>query len=214
VEALETCRYLIARVKQKAGPRWRQGARAQPLVCDATEAEPRLIAERRLSGVPEPAARALCEWVNGRRPALRLHHAPSPRELLAMMARGRRPVSLLDGEGGLDFVLHDLCHLEKFADPSHHHGQVRLFGLLDRALDSAAFAELDVGLDEKWRSDRDHVLADMNGSPVFLWLVLRARLTEACARVGVEDRAGRLAAAVGVPDSGDRRELDGFFRAS
>jgi hypothetical protein len=214
VEALETCRYLIARVKQKAGRRWRQGARAEPFVCDVTEAEPRLIAERRLSGVPEPAARALCEWVNGRRPALRLHHAPSPRELLATMARGRRPVSLLDGECGLEFVLHDLCHLEKFADPTHHEGQVRLFGLLDRALDSVAFPELEAGLDEKWRHDRDHVLADMNGSPVFLWLVLRARLMEACARAGVGDRAGRLAALVGVPDGADRVALDGFFRAS
>src|SRR6185295_6332069 len=127
---------------------------------------------RRLSGVPEPAARALCGWVNGLRPAVRLYHAPPVREVLAMMAAGRRPVSLLDGEKGLEFVLHDLCHLEKFADPAHNAGQVRLFRLLDQAAASARWDELQAGLDDDWRAHRDHVLADMNGSPVFLWLVL------------------------------------------
>jgi hypothetical protein len=211
VAALETCRYLIDRVRARAGRRWRQGARPLPLLCDSTAEEARLVAERRLSGVPEIAARALCGWVDGRRPAVRLHHAPAPRQLLAMAARGLRPVSLLDGDGGLDFVLHDLCHLEKFADPAHHAGQVRLFALLDGAIDGPGWAEVEAGLDDAWRAHRDHVLADMNGSPVYLWLVLRARLQEACARAGVGDRVRQFAAVVGVPDGTDRARLHAFF---
>src|SRR5262245_28587620 len=161
MDALDACRYLIARVRAKSGARWRQGPRRPPLACDSTAAEARLVAERRLCGVPEPAARALTGWVAGRLPAIGIDHAPSPRELLAWTARGRRPVSLLDGADGLAFLLHDLCHLEKFADPVHHRGQVGLFALLDRVIDGRRWAELEAGLDDKWRTDRDHVLADM-----------------------------------------------------
>jgi hypothetical protein len=211
MEALETCRYLVERVRRKAGRRWRQGARAVPLRCGSAVEEARLVAERRLSGVPEAAAHALCGWVDGRRPAVRLYHAPSPRQLLAMAAGGRRPVSLLDGDDGLAFLLHDLCHLEKFADPAHHAGQVRLFRLIHRAASTAAWDELQAGLDGEWRAHRDHVLADMNGSPVYLWLVLRARLQEACARARVGDRVRQFAALVGVPD-GDRAQLHRFFQ--
>jgi hypothetical protein len=220
VEALETCRYLIDRVQKHAGRRWRQGARPEPLACDSPSEEAQLIARRRLSGVPEIAARALCGWVNGRRPAEGLRHAPTVREVLAMTARGRRPVSRLDGDNGLEFVLHDLCHLEKFADPAHHQAQVGLFRLLDRAIDKPSWAELEAGLDEKWREHRDHVLADMNGSAVYLWLVLTARLKEACARAGFDDRVRQFAAVVGVPQTVvdvpqlDRAALDAFFRAS
>jgi hypothetical protein len=165
-----------------------------------------------LCSVPETAARALSEWVAGRRPALRLTLAPSPRALLAWTARGRRPVTLLDGENGLEFMLHDLCHLEKFADPAHHVGQVGLFALLDRAVDAPEWAALEAGLDAAWRAHRDHVLADMNGSAVYLFLVLRARLIEACARVGLPpaDRVRQFAAALGAGD-GDRERLAAHF---
>jgi hypothetical protein len=202
---LETCRYLIARVQAQAGRRWRQGARPQPLDCDSPSQEAQLIARRRLSGVPERAARALCGWVDGRLPAEKLHHAPMPRQVLAMMAQGRRPVSLLyhlGDDGGLAFVLHDLCHLEKFTDSAHHRAQVGLFRRLDRAVDTPAWAEMEAGLDQQWREHRDHVLADMNGAAVYLWLVLRARLEEACARAGVPSRAQQLARVVGVPEMG------------
>jgi hypothetical protein len=129
-----------------------------------------------------------------------LTHAPSPRAVLALTARGRRPVSLLDGADGLAFALHDLCHLEKFADPAHHVAQVGLFALLDRAVDGPAWAALEAGLDADWRAHRDHVLADMNGSAVYLFVVLRAHLLEACARAQLpgDEQVRQFAAALGV----------------
>jgi hypothetical protein len=203
-DALAACRYVIARVQSAAGTRWRQGARPRPLPCAADAAEARLVAERRLWRVPEAAARALTGWLDGARPAVRLTHAPSPRAVLALAARGRRPVSLLDGADGLAFALHDLCHLEKFAEPAHHQAQVGLFALLDGAVDGPAWAALESNLDDTWRAHRDHVLADMNGSAVYLFVVLRARLLEACvrARVPAEPRVRQFAAALGVaPDA-------------
>jgi hypothetical protein len=212
-DALAACRYLIERVKAQSGLRWRQGARRPALECASAEAAARLVAERRLCGVPEVCARALIGWVEGRRPAVGLTHAPAPREVLALTARGRRPVSLLDGKDGLSFVLHDLCHLEKFADAAHHAGQVGLFALLDRAVGGPEWAALEAGLDELWRAHRDHVLADMNGASVYLFVVLRARLLEACARSGVhpDERLRRLEALLGVaPDAGSV-ELESRF---
>jgi hypothetical protein len=214
-DALQACRYVIARVQAQAGRRWRQGARAAPLSCGAVDDEAQLVARRRLSGVPEIAARALCRWVDDGARAVVLRHAPTTRQVLAEMARGRRPVSLLDGDGGLAFALHDLCHLEKFHDPAHHRGQVALFARLDGVVDGKRWAALEAGLDEAWRAHRDHVLADMNGSPVFLYLVLRARLADACARAVADAgaRLAELAALVGVPVDADRAELAARFVA-
>jgi hypothetical protein len=212
-DALEACRYVIARVQARAGRRWRQGARAVPLACDALDEDALLVARRRLCGVPEIAARALCAWVREPSRALRLAHAPTARAVLALAARGRRPVSLLDGEEGLAFALHDLCHLEKFHDPEHHRGQVGLFRLLDRVVDGPGWGALEAGLDDDWRAHRDHVLADMNGSPVFLYLVLRARLVDACARAGIagEERARTLAGLLGASAVADRAALAAYF---
>jgi hypothetical protein len=191
MNALDACRYLIDRVKARAGRRWRQGRRPTPLHCSMPVEEAQLVAARRLCGVPEIASRALCGWLDGNRPAIGLAHAPSPRQVLAMTARGHRPVSLLDGDEGLDFLLHDLCHLEKFADPAHHAGQVAFFARLDAVVDGAEWAQIEHGLDDAWRAHRDHVLADMNGAPDYLYVVLRARLLEACARAGI-DPDGRV----------------------
>jgi hypothetical protein len=107
---------------------------------------------------------------------------PTPRELLALSARGWRCVSLVD----LNFVLHDLCHLEKFA--VDHHGQVGFFVELERAMNDPRWVEVEAGLDEEWDRERDRVMCDMNASPIFLWCGLRSRLAQACERAGVADR--------------------------
>jgi hypothetical protein len=71
--------------------------------------------------------------------------------VLALQARGRRCVCLLDDAAalahgdprhrdGLAFALHDLCHLEKFVAPEHHAGQVGFFRLVERALETPAMA--------------------------------------------------------------------------
>jgi hypothetical protein len=136
--------------------------------------------------------------------------------VLARQAAGRRCVSLLEDlaarawgdprhPDGLSFALHDLHHLEKFVAPEHHRGQVGFFRCMQRALAGDALAELERSFDETWRRDRDYVIADMNGSSVFLFAVLKMRLNMAVRR--------RLAAARGVP-APTRGPLDAEERAA
>lgn len=184
-----SCVYVIDRVRRRAGARWLQGPRRPPL--DAGPDAPavvKLFAERELLGLPRAAPEALVAWAAGKRRVDLTFSMPSPRELLAMQARGRRCVSLLPDEsappgpkaayggGGLGFVVHDLCHLEKFADPEHHAEQVGLFASLDRALSDPRWAAVESGFDARYLDARDHVLADMNGSAVFLFMVLRNKV--------------------------------------
>lgn len=205
------CVYVANRVRRRAGPSWLQGPRRP--VLDTGEGAPaiaRLFAERELSGLPRAAAEALCAWSRGEREVELVFEAPSPRAVLAMQARGRRCVSLLDddiappgpkaayGGGGLGFVVHDLCHLEKFADPEHHVGQVGLFSALDRVMEDPRWIEVERGFDARYVDERDHVLADMNGAPVFLFVVMRNKVKLAVRR--------RIAAIRGEPCR--RGELD------
>ena len=152
-----------------------------------------VFATRRVRGVSPVVADALLAWACGRRPVeLRFDILPA-REILRRQAAGRRCVALIDDAAarahgdprhtdGLSFALHDLCHLEKFVAAEHHRGQVGFFQAVARALDDAAVAALDATLDATWIADRDYVIADMNGSAVFLFSVLKMRLAVAVRR--------------------------------
>ena len=183
------CTYVASRVHRAAGARWLQAQRTSPLPLASSAPAARLFADRELWRVPRAVPSALCAWADGARPVDLLFRVPTPRELLRLQARGRRCVSLLDDdvstaphEDGLAFAVHDLCHLEKFVDPAHYTEQIGFFALLDRALDHPRFAALQASLDAAWIDDRDHVLADMNGSAVFLFLVLKSKLKLALRR--------------------------------
>jgi hypothetical protein len=183
------CTYVAERVHRAAGARWLQAERSPAIAVASPAPAVRLFADRELCRVPRAVPSALCAWADGARPVDLLFRVPTPRELLQLQARGRRCVSLLDDdvaaaphEDGLAFAVHDLCHLEKFMDPAHHTEQVGFFALLDRGLDHPRFAALQASLDATWKGDRDHVLADMNGSAVFLFLVLKNKLKLALRR--------------------------------
>lgn len=195
------CVFVADRVRRLSGARWLQGPRRPAL--DAGPGAPeivRLFATRELFGLPRAANEALVAWAAGRREVELCFAMPAPRALLSMQARGARCVSLLDdgaappgpkaayGGGGLGFAVHDLCHLEKFSDPRHHAGQVGFFAALDRAMGDPRWAEMERGFDARWAEERDHVLADMNGSPVFLFVVLRNKVKLAVRRQIAGDR--------------------------
>ncbi len=180
-DVARACAFVAAHARNKAPHRWRQGARKPPLPCDVADADVRLFAETRVRAVSDPAARALVEAAHGRRPLHVFEAAPSARELLALQAKGERCVSLLPDDAHpdpLEFALHDLCHLEKFVDPETYEGQVGFFGAVHRGELDVRFAHLD----EAFHKDLEHVIADMNGSPVFLFAALKMKLKMAARR--------------------------------
>src|SRR5262249_9657116 len=151
-----------------------------PLPCASASPWVRLFAERELYRIARAVHEALVGWADGQRPLALLFHVPSPREVLALQARGRRCVSLLapeidpsPHEDGLAFATHDLCHSEKFMAPEHHEAQVGFFALVDRAMADPRWGALEQPFDSAWAADRDHVIADMNGSAAFLFVALK-----------------------------------------
>lgn len=213
------CTYVAERVHRAAGARWLQAEVRPPHPVASLAPAVRLFAERELCRVPRAVPDALCAWADGARPVDLLFRVPTPRELLRLQARGRRCVSLLDDDvataphaDGLAFAVHDLCHLEKFVDPAHHVEQVGFFALLDRGLDHPRFVALSAGLDAAWIDDRDHVLADMNGSAVFLFLVLKNKLKLAVRRRIARERG--LPPPLGDPlDPGEAAACEGAYEA-
>jgi hypothetical protein len=189
-----TAAFLLDRVRVARGPLWDEGrGRVAPPAPPSGPAL-RTFAARRVRGVPEDVVRGLFAWDRGERPVDLLYEVPEARRVLALQARGRRCVCLLEdaaalGHGdprhpdGLTFALHDLCHLEKFVSPEHHAGQVGFFRLVARALDTPAMIALDGELDDTWRAERDYVIADMNGSAIFLFAALKMKLKLAVSRL-------------------------------
>jgi hypothetical protein len=216
-----TAAFLLQRVRAARGALWDEGhGRVQPTAPLSGPAL-RTFAERRVRGVPEAVVRGLFAWDGGGRPVDLLLEVPSARRVLALQARGRRCVCLLEDAAalahgdprhpdGLAFALHDLCHLEKFVAPEHHAGQVGFFRLVQRALETPALSAVDSELDDTWRADRDYVIADMNGSAVFLFAALKTKLLMAvqrCAPRGANQADAAvevLLGAMGLP--GDVRD--------
>jgi hypothetical protein len=182
------CEFVLTQVERRSGHRAFQGKRQPPLVCRSSSRLVRCLAEQRFHRVPVSVARALVAWGDGF-PVILLTRVPCAGELLEFQAKGRRCVSLLsdDSESAphsnvLDFVLHDLCHLDKYADPEHHLGQVGFFAGLRRACARREWCAFDSKFDDAFRRDFAHVSADMNGSSVFLFAALKMKLKMAVRR--------------------------------
>lgn len=196
---------------------------------------------RKVPRVGDLARRGLIGWALGERRAILRLDVPQPHEMLEHQANGVRIVSLLDSdehagvhETACEFAIHDLTHLEKFFDPSHHHGQVGFFRRLRAAMNAPTWADVERDLEaQAWSVARDYVMSDMNGSAVFLWVALRGRLKQAVLSAGgtTEDalaRARLLAELFAFNDltgdallvAGGHRtpeaatSIDAFFRAS
>jgi hypothetical protein len=211
-DAETTARFLLERVRAARGAMWDQGPRPvrERLAGEAL----RVFASRRVRGIPEAVATGLLAWAGGGRPARLVARIPTAREILRRQSAGQRYVSLIDDQtarahgdprhpDGLAFALHDLCHLEKFVAPEHHRGQIGFFRAVDRALDDPALAALEATFDEQWQQDRDYVIADMNGSAIFLFALLKMRMNMAVRRQLAASR-GRSAPTDGPLDDEER----------
>jgi hypothetical protein len=198
--------YVLERARLLMGSRANQGKRKEPLAQVDTPALAHL-AEHRLCKVPERAVDALFTWARGRRVELR-SDVPSPSHLLSLQARGQRCVSLLpesdthSAARGFEFVIHDLCHLGKLLDPRHHLEQVGYFASLERLFEHPEWRAVEGRLDATWLEDRDRLAADMNGSAVYLFVVLKMKLKMA-ARRSLARAEGRPAPSQGPLDAGE-----------
>ena len=180
-DAERACAFVASHARKKHPHAWLQGARKPAFPCESAFPDVRIFADKRVRSVSEPASRALVEAAHGRRPVHVLDRKIAPRDLLALQARGERCVSMLRDEehdDPLEFALHDLCHLEKFVDEETYAGQVGFFAMLHRADLEMRFDHLDLA----WKKDFEHVSADMNGSPVFLFAALKMKLKMAARR--------------------------------
>jgi hypothetical protein len=197
--AEDVAAFLVDATRVRHGRRADQGAWSRPWPVAGRGPALAWLARRRMRGVSEAVLRALGEWSWGRRPAVLMKHIPAALDVLALQARGLRSVSMVDDHAAaavgdprhpdaLSFVLHDLEHLEKFSDPEHHAGQVGFFGCVLRALADPGWQSIDNGFDEIWRADRDYVIADMNGSAVFLFAALKMKLRMAVRRKLAHER--------------------------
>ena len=213
-------RYLVEGARAVAGGKLLQGRRpfeghaALDLIRERRTLAPCLamLSERAVYRVPERAVKALLRWACGLDVEVR-DDIPSAAHLLALQAAGRRSVSLLpegvrppSGESGFDFAVHDLCHLEKFAASPHYLEQVGFFSSLERAFSDPRWPEREAELDAPWQKDRDRVAADINGSSVYLFAVLKMKLKMAARRLHAR-RAG-----VVPPERGPlaRAEIEAF----
>jgi hypothetical protein len=175
-------------VKAASGRLFHQGARLPSLACRSSAPLLRFVAEQRLYRVGTNVARALVAWGDGF-PAVLLVSVPQPGYVLELQAQARRCVSLLPRDAStspqtdaLAFALHDLRHLDKFVDPSHHLGQVGFFASLHTSSIQPAWHRFEGEFDETFRRDWHHVAADMNGSAVFLFAALKMKLKMAVRR--------------------------------
>jgi hypothetical protein len=220
--------YLVEHARRASGAKLCQGAwdgafaeRAERLgerlgtECSALK----FLTRHRVRRVPRRAVSGLFAWAGGFPVELRTD-VPSAAEVLALQASGRRCVSALDDgvspephESGLDFLIHDLCHLDKFVEPEHYEEQVGFFATLEECARDARYLELEALLDPTFVEDRERLGSDVNGSAVYLFALLKMKLKMAARR-----RHARLAGASprvsGALDAAERsvfEELEGML---
>jgi hypothetical protein len=204
------CEFLVAEVRRAWPWHWRQGARRPPLGSGSEAPAVRLVTDHRIKGVSEDAARGVAAWSGGLDVVV-FDRVLVPLEVLRLQAQGRRGVSLLAAEvpvapheSALDFLLHDLCHIGKFADRRYYREQVGFFKTFAGALSSSGWRALEAELDAEWIAARDQVLCDMNGSSIFLFAAFKMKLKMA-ARRKVARAGGRAPVLYGPLDAGEER---------
>lgn len=180
--------HLLDLAIRHGGARHFQGLRRPEIPCRAPGKAIGRFARERFYRVPALAAEALVAWADGI-PVELLDHVPDASHVRALQARGTRCVSLLPESASagqnanrFEFLLHDLCHLGKFVCSPHYLEQVGFFSTLHAALSHPAWTAVAPRLDARFGQEIDHVSADMNGSAVYLFAVLKMKIKMAARR--------------------------------
>jgi hypothetical protein len=136
---------------------------------------------------------SIVEWSNRNRPFVLRFDIPPMKQVLEMMASGSRVVTAFtedvdrefkdnyppySSRDSLEFLIHDLQHMERFVDSEVYEEQVGFFVTLNTLHEKYGdfrnipyFQEYD----DQFFHDIDHVASDMNASSLFLWKFLKAK---------------------------------------
>jgi hypothetical protein len=193
-DAESVARYVLEGVRSLAGSRYRQGPRYPLLALSSEIPELCELIQHQIYKLPARAVLALSRVEHGYPFEVRRQRLNDD-ELVRLQRRGARAVTLLAADesaepysSGLEFAIHDLCHFERFTDPSHYVEQIGFFSAMGSALERAPFVLAERALDAEWERGKLHVLADMNGSSLFLFAVLKMKLKMAARRALARER--------------------------
>ena len=135
---------------------------------------------------PPSVNRALLHFSTNRYPLELMFKIPTPREVLDQQRNGRRCLTLITKEKQmkdyilgerdyLGFCLHDLIHADHFYHSNlSYQGQLGLYKLLALEMDKGVFDELLKN--EKFESEFEYIIADMNAYPIHLLKCLKSAI--------------------------------------
>ena len=155
----------------------------------------------RLRGLKPSTNAAMVGWCDGQRPLVLLHHIPSPNEVLKQQAHGNRvctlflqpeqlsslhvsPLAYMDGNhnharDALDFLVHDLSHIELFCESTTYLEQIGFFNCI-HSLDPThmgkpyRFFKTFANMKVLWPQFQ-YVFSDMNCHSTHLLAYLKAK---------------------------------------
>jgi len=149
-----------------------------------------LFSQLRLTKLPQHVGECLNAWYRGERPLKLMHKIPSPEALLRMQASGERACTAFLGRDlervyghrdPLEFLLHDLSHMEKFVANGLYYQQVGFFAFLcSSCAPRHAGTWSDFG--HGWRLAWNYVTSDMNASVCHLAATFVAQLMVAVSK--------------------------------
>jgi hypothetical protein len=140
-----------------------------------------IFASFALKSTPLTVNRAILEWSKGNYSLELMFRIPRPHEVLDQQKLGRRCVTtvvdqrvskyILGERDSLSFTMHDLIHADHFYYHNEcYQGQLGFYGLLDKTI---SYFDLS---NEKFASEFEYVIADMNAYPVHLLKCLKSAL--------------------------------------
>lgn len=146
---------------------------------------PDLFYDFHLKSIPKSVHRAMIHWYNGEWEIIKMHHIPSPYELLKIQAKNQRLITLIADEeriathilasrDPLSFALHDLMHADQFFNNTDSYkGQLGLYRLMAKNYELEAL-QLLLKSNKQFKKEFDYVISDMNAYIIHLLKCLKS----------------------------------------
>ncbi|CAF0808777.1 unnamed protein product [Didymodactylos carnosus] len=143
-----------------------------------------------LQTIPLPVSRSIVRWLEPEQhwKLTLMTIIPSPFQVLRQQSQGERVVTMIveketmsklimNEHDAFSFILHDLCHSNKFyLNQDNFHGQVGFYRLILQAIDADLFSSKMLESDSQFSQEFDYCISDMNTYCVHLLKYLKACL--------------------------------------